>query len=234
MRKRLFLLVATICSVSVNAQKVKFMKGNTVVATYDASQIDNVVFEDETLATTGTAKARINGQDVDVKWVQLWDNGPQFAEYNVGVTDGKPESDGGLYCWGKTQVNGNHDYKTGNFDLSGNDDTATALWGSNWRMPTEAECNQLVQKCNSEWVTINGVNGRKFTGKGDYSDNSVFFPAAGCQAEIYVDDRGYYGYYWTKSYYATTTASYLYVNSTKADVASGGRDYGQSVRAVLK
>ncbi|MDO4824289.1 MAG: hypothetical protein Q4A08_09010, partial [Bacteroidales bacterium] len=35
-------------------------------------------------ATTGTAKATIGGSEVDVKWVQLWENGPKFAEYNVG------------------------------------------------------------------------------------------------------------------------------------------------------
>lgn len=237
MKKIFFVLVAAIYSMSLNAQIVKFMKGNTVVATYDASEVDNVVFEDETLATTGTAKARRYGQDIDVKWVQLWSGGPKFAEYNVGTYELKPESESGLYCWGKTKdFDTKSEYYTGSSNLTGTDDTATAIWGSNWRMPTESEYEKLVQNCTSEWITINGVNGRLFTGKGDYAGNSVFFPAHG-----YKDTDNYYsneahdsGWYWASTRWNETLAICMVFTEAKAQTGARLKSYGMSVRAVLK
>ncbi len=46
MKKIIFSLVALMCTLSINAQVIKVMKGNTVVATYTADQADNVVFEE--------------------------------------------------------------------------------------------------------------------------------------------------------------------------------------------
>lgn len=106
---------------------------------------------------TGTAKARINDQDVDVRWYQLWSNGPKFAEYNVGVTDGKPESAGGSYWWSPN--------------------VATEQWGSNWRMPTMIELTSLGSSCRVEGVRyLNGVAGVWFYGNDEFSANSIFLP----------------------------------------------------------
>ncbi|MCQ2132789.1 MAG: fimbrillin family protein [Bacteroidaceae bacterium] len=46
----------------------------------ERNKIYNITFKDNTPPTTGTAKAKINGVDVDVNWVQLWAGGPKFAE----------------------------------------------------------------------------------------------------------------------------------------------------------
>lgn len=45
MKKILFALIALVCSMSMNAQVMIVMRGNTVVATYTAAQADNVVFK---------------------------------------------------------------------------------------------------------------------------------------------------------------------------------------------
>ncbi|MCQ2154665.1 MAG: hypothetical protein MJY55_02470, partial [Bacteroidales bacterium] len=82
------------------------------------------------VVTTGTAKATIDGSEVDVNWVQLWENGPKFAEYNVGAENNKEEDYGGYYCWGGSYENGtgnpwNDDHNTtntGSGNLSGDDD----------------------------------------------------------------------------------------------------------------
>ena len=111
----------------------------------ERNKIYNITFKDNTPPTTGTAKATIGGEEVDVKWVQLWAGGPKFAEYNVGVTNGKAESFGGYYCWGSS-IDSDPEkacYK-GIGDLSGEYDTAYKLWGENWRMPTNAEYQALV------------------------------------------------------------------------------------------
>ena len=66
---------------------------------------------------------------------------------------------------------------TGN--LSGAHDAATAHLGAPWRMPTDAEFADLIDKCKVTWTTLNGVNGIRVTGKGDYSNRSIFIPFDG-------------------------------------------------------
>lgn len=45
------------------------------------------------------------------------------------------------------------------------DDAARAKWGSNWRMSTKDEVNELVAKCTWIWMSRNGVNGYKVVAK---------------------------------------------------------------------
>ena len=163
-------------------------------------------------STTGTAPATINGTTVDVKWIQLWKKGPKFAEYNVGVTDDKAESYGGYYKW--------------------ENNIATQSWGSNWRMPIRVELQALLALCDVAWTTVNGVNGLKFTGKGDYSSNSVFLPAAGdCDCD--VDDRCLFGFYWSSEPNGRYSAYALYFDPDKQDVDRCSSCISVSVRAVL-
>lgn len=233
MKKILFSLVALVASMSMNAQVMKVMKGNTVVAEYLAEQADNVVFEAIPL---GTAYAQRTG-GIYVKCVQLWENGPKFAEYNVGVTDGKAESFGGYYTWGGNQDKVN-DNNTGNANLTGDNDTATKLWGSAWRMPTQAELEALLANCNVEWTAVNGVNGRRFTGKvAPYNSNSIFLPAAGYYGFAGRFEEGFKGAdtgrYWSSTAHTTAgNGKYLYFASGRQQVSY---DYQRcySVRAVL-
>lgn len=184
----------------------------------------------EALATTGTAKRT---GEIDVNWVQLWEDGPKFAEYNVGAENNKAEDYGGYYCWGSSKnKDSNEAYKSGSDALTGTDDTATNLWGSAWRMPTQAELEALPANCDVEWTAVNGVNGRKFTGKGDYASNSVFLPAAGYYSGS-VDERGDYGIYWSSTPIGSDFAYSLNFSSGGQSVGGGFRAYGFSVRAVL-
>ena len=180
----------------------------------------------------------------NVRWVQLWENGPKFAEYNVGVTDGKAESYGGYYTWGgtfknqKNSWNDDHISGTSNLSCTGDNitDTATKLWGDNWRMPTQAELNALLSNCICTWTTQNGVNGFLCTGKGNYSSNSVFLPAAGYCAYGPIYAPGYDGHYWSSTHDATYSA-YAYGLDFTSDgqkVNSRQRVYAYSVRPVLK
>ena len=129
--------------------------------------------------TKGTAKATINSVETDVNWVQLWENGPKFAEYNVGVTDGKAESYGEYYAW--------------------TENVASTEWGSAWRMPTSAELQALIDNCTYEWTTVNDVPGRIYTGKGSYSSNSIFLPAAGYISKSGLTNEKRSGRYWSSN-----------------------------------
>ena len=188
----------------------------------------------KTLNPITNGKAKRTG-NIDVTWVQLWKNGPRFAEYNVGVTDGKAESYGGYYTWGGSKDKDTEKtYYNGTDALTGDKDTATKLWGDNWRMPTKSELQALIDNCTSEYTTVNGVNGRRFTGKDEYASNSVFLPAAGdCVCSDAVGE-GYDGNFWSSTPDGSDGAYGLLFNS--GDQYVDNYDYrsdGCSVRAVL-
>ena len=210
------------------------------------------------LITTGTATRAEGEGTTDVKWVQLWAGGPKFAEYNVGAENNNAEDYGGYYTWGGTTKNGQgiewiDDQNTGSAQLTGDTDTATKLWGSNWRMPTNDELGTvdefemdftggLLYECTCTWVKNyngTGVNGLLCTGKGDYSSNSIFLPGAGF-LEYSVGVITGYGVtekcvYWTS---IPGDGRYAYSMSFDEDNyatvnGDGCRWQGYSVRAVL-
>lgn len=147
---------------------------------------------------SGTAKATIGDKELDVPWVQLTEYGPKWAVYNLGVTDGSIESPGELYKWGAIPYSRPPiDYNNGNEQLRGDTDTATYIWGSNWRMPTCAEFEDLIDDLilsEVKFIKDNHVRGIKINGRGKYSGNSLFLP------EFMLHEAGdYYGVYWTST-----------------------------------
>lgn len=134
------------------SKEVAFTRNNvTNLGSFEASKLTSV-------QVVGTAKATIDGVATDINWIQLWDNGPKFAEYNVGVTDGKSESVGSYFTWST--------------------DIAKVQWGNSWRMPTSDEFNALLTNCTYTNTTKNNVSGLLFTGKDEYSFYSIFLPLA--------------------------------------------------------
>lgn len=243
MKKTLFLLVALVASMSLNAQNAKVMKvldGGTVIDTYDVKPTIKVVFEDAPAFGTGTATRTGTAEPIKVKWIQLWAGGPKFAEYNVGAENNKAEDVGGYYTWGGSENMSSTYYNTGSVSLTGENDTATNLWGENWRMPTSAEFQNLTNenKCIATWTNDykgdgSNIKGFIFTGMGDYKDNKVFFPAAGYR-EVSIKELGEHGLYWTALPYNEYTAYYLnFYDGFKNGRGIGTRSYGYSVRAVL-
>ena len=118
--------------------------------------------------------------------------------------------------------------------LDPEDDAATANWGTGWRMPTEQELIDLYNSnyTTTEWVTVNGVKGRKITSKSN--GNSIFLPAAGNRNGSSFGGWRSYGYYWSSSLRTNdcTHACDLNFNSGGIDWGYNNRSYGRSVRAV--
>ena len=198
--------------------------------TVNRNKIYPITFADNAHITTGTA-TRIGG--IYVNWVQLWENGPKFAEYNVGAE--KVSDYGGLYCWGGSiDCDANRACNWGDNTLTDDVDTATKLWGQNWRMPTRAELRALVANCNVVWTDSYKNSGRKgtiYTGKGDYEDNCIFLPAAGFLYTTGILGRDSSCYYWSSNVASNNQAWALVAKSKKEEAES--RTYGHSVRAVL-
>ena len=62
--------------------------------------------------------------------------------------------------------------------------------------PTMDQILELLGYCSSEWTTLNGVNGRKFTGP---NGGTIFLPAAGYRWLGEFHDVGSFGNYWSST-----------------------------------
>lgn len=90
-------------------------------------------------------------------------------------------------------------------DLS--DDAARTEWRGSWRMPTQAECQELIDNCTIEKVKYNNCDGYLFTSnKPGYTDKMLFFPMS---PHVFTGDENsyegswdyYQGLFWSSSQY---------------------------------
>ncbi len=187
-------------------------------------------------------------------------SGLKWSNMNVGANS--PEDYGDYFAWGEvtpqsdnayswesykwcngstlTKYCTDSDYGNDGFTdnktvLDAEDDAAHANWGGDWRMPTEAECQELIDNTTSEWTTQNGVYGYRFTSTSN--GNSIFLPAAGSRWNgelIYY--AGSYGLYWSSTLNESgpNLARYLDFRCGGVGTANEYRCSGQSVRPVRK
>ena len=188
-------------------------------------------------------------------WVDLGlPSGTKWATCNVGATT--PEEYGDYFAWGNTTTkSGYSDFcptygliisqlqSQGYIDSEGNlnpqYDAARANWGGSWRMPTESEMQELIDKCTCTWTTYNGVKGYNVEGP---NGNNIFLPAAGsCSSSSSFSGLGSHGFYWSSTPYSTSCdESYNYNYAYELDFRSdfhymdyNTRSFGRSVRPVF-
>ncbi|MBR3859248.1 MAG: protein kinase [Bacteroidaceae bacterium] len=138
------------------------------------------------------------------EWVDLGlPSGLKWATCNVGAD--KPEEYGNYYAWGETETKSEYTkencatWRKELGDISGDSlyDAARRNWGGSWRMPTRAECQELVNNCTWTWTTQGGHKGYKGTSK--KNGNSIFLPAAGWYNGSWLDYQGEYGRCWSST-----------------------------------
>ena len=86
------------------------------------------------------------------------------------------------------------------------DDVATAIWGSGWRMPTKNEWMELYDNCYWQWTySYNGTRVAGYIGTSKTNENTIFLPAAGDDRlfNYEFNDRGYY---WSSELCSTGSA----------------------------
>ena len=187
---------------------------------------------------SGNSK-KSNGHEVH-EWVDLGlPSGLKWATCNVGAST--PGDYGDYFAGGETSTKSNYDYDNcasigkswGDIGGDSNRDAATANWGGSWRMPTEAEFQELKNNCTWTWTTQNGNNGYKVTGP---NGNSIFLPAAGCRDGDTLCRDGKYGKYWSSTPGESDTdfAYYLGFDEGGRYVDCYNRLHGLSVRPVLE
>ena len=169
-------------------------------------------------------------------------SGLQWASCNVGA---EKQSDLGLYfSWGNVDGHGldeGYDFSQAVYDatpaaaiaanLSLSQDAAQVILGAPWRMPSDAELQELVDNCTRVWTTQNGIPGLLFTS--NVNGAKLFFPAAGYYDSSSLFRRDTYGYYWTSSFFSAASAHYLLFNSSSINPQSvNSRRLGFSIRAI--
>ena len=119
----------------------------------------------------------------------------------------------------------------GDIALDPDDDAAHVKLGGYWRMPTEAEQNELQARCSWTWVTKGNVNGYKVTGP---NGNSIFLPAAGYRMMDWFTNNNSNGYYWSSSLYTgdSQAACAVEFHSTNFYWTGCPRETGYSIRPV--
>lgn len=130
---------------------------------------------------------------LSVKWA-AWDLGAvapeDFGDYFAwGEIAPKDEYSWATYAWCNGSENSLTKYNKGNSYgvvdnksvLDAEDDAARAYLGSEWRMPTYDEYQELIANCTMEsYASLNGVPGLRLTSKKEgYTDKSIFFPITG-------------------------------------------------------
>ena len=186
-------------------------------------------------------------------WVDLGlPSGLLWATRNVGASS--PTDYGNYYAWGETSPKSVYDWSTyryarcnnaegwyeltkytgsnGLTTLQPGDDAATANYGG--RTPTREEGQELINNTTSRWMTINGVNGRCFTGS---NGNSLFLPAAGYRWDSSLGYDGSDGTYWSSSLDTVSLFDAWYCGFDSGGVgvnywSNGDRASGLTVRAV--
>ena len=172
-------------------------------------------------------------------------SGTEWACCNVDAS--KPEEDGGYYAWGETTSKSDYSWETykhcDGTDVSCHDigksisgteyDVAHVKWGGSWQMPSLDQIKELLYKCESEWTTVNGVSGRRFTGP---NGGSIFLPASGDRNGADLGPRGKHGFFWSGTQNASYDyyAYYLNFGSDNAGWYDSYRRSGYTVRPVAK
>ena len=227
--------------------------GSVTIQENQQASVSGSLTKGSTLASASNAQANISSTNTinGHEWVDLGLS-VKWATQNVGADS--PSDYGGYYAWGETETKSSYDWsncfdcrnktgtKWGIYKIGGKTsisptsghDTARENWGGTWRMPTDAEFDELCNKCTWTRTSQGGHKGYKVTGP---NGNSIFLPAAGWRYgsdTLYV---GEYGDYWSStlsssySYYAR----YLYFSSSGRRYTDDSyRSVGRSVRPVAE
>lgn len=180
--------------------------------------------------------------------------GTKWATCNIGAST--PGEGGEFFQWGFITPFPDSDLAQVEYkyagqkleDFAGNPkhDTAAALWGTGWRMPTKGDVEELLDNC--EWVFVadgDGLPGYEITGP---NGKSIFLPCAGTKFAMGLYDEGEAGGLWTASPYgADLEAAFALgfgdpwdsesgeeIEDGVYDIYGGDRAVGLSIRPVCK
>lgn len=204
--------------------------------------------ENETKSTNIRKKGPLTGEINGHEWIDLGlPSGVKWATCNVGAN--LAEEYGNYFGWGETEPKDNYSSinsltykislrklkKAGIIDdtltLTKEHDAANVQWGGTWRLPTDAEFEELISECNWSFATLNGVNGYLVVGP---NKQSIFLPASAYQNGTTIENDGDFGDYWSSSLIeeSSSVACSLGYSSKSFGRRRYARYVGRTVRPV--
>lgn len=161
-------------------------------------------------------------------------NGMKWATTNVGAVG--PDDLGDYFAWGRTLPLTTPDM---NYNPSSPFiDTANAIWGGNWRMPTRKEWQDLMDEDYYTWTWDPVRKGTTVESKvPGYEGNKIFLPAAGIAGVEGVDGIFYVGGegdYWARSPRSEGFGWTLVINPGGVFLGDYGFGAGLSIRPLFE
>ncbi|MBO7437543.1 MAG: Ig-like domain-containing protein [Bacteroidaceae bacterium] len=263
MKRLLTGLLFAICAVSMSAQTyyLNVYEKNGKWTSFPIVNVDSVKLSVEKAPIVGLEYVDLG---LSVKW----------ASMNLGANS--PYEAGNFYAWGETQPKSsytNETYKYYQYDetdryykltkygfhskagivdykyrLDMEDDAARVNWGSEWRMPTAEEMEELVNECQWEWVNDLRLQfvGYKVIGP---NGNCIYLPIGQYKNDDYGSGSNYNDQIWTvNTSYLTNTLDPDYVGNARGidiyyeyyygeeyaeyNLSPEGRVFGELIRPV--
>ncbi len=133
----------------------------------------------------------------------------KWASNNVGAY--YEDEYGNYYLWGYTDDSFEKGQEASLYNITQSDhDVAHVKWGSGWRIPTESEMKELMNKCTWVWTSKNNTYGYTIIGP---NGNSIYLPCSG-----YISSAGNYVYNsedWAQGWYWCSNRR-TYISFTKS------------------
>ena len=164
-------------------------------------------------------------------WVDLGlPSGTKWATRNLSFSNSSGfanhETDPGSYfSWGNTEghaANSGYNFSRQSYqetpgysvdsDLSSENDAATQLLGSLWRIPSKTEAQELKDNCTIQETSINGIVCHVFTS--NINGNQLIIPCRGKSISTEISDENQVGYYWLNSIESGENADALVIYGT--------------------
>jgi len=189
-------------------------------------------------------EVNVTAEQVNITDERIVDLGLSVNWANCNVGASSPEEYGDYFAWGEVESKeyftlnnykyfSNDSFKNIGSDISGTEyDAATHNMGDIWRIPTKAEYEELISKCEWKFVTYRRARGWKVTGP---NGNSIFLPAAGYMLNDWYEDTSIDGFYWSSN--ITDNHREVYTLFTTMDNFKMYHNYmnrfeGRTIRAV--
>ena len=130
------------------------------------------------------------------------------------------------YCTDSSR--GKDGFTDGKDELDPEDDAAYVNWGSQWRMPSKQQLDELKEQCTWTQTTLQEVNGYEVTGP---NGNTIFLPTTSWRIDDMLLDGGAY---WSRTTNPEDDGGAYYLGwDDWGWYEYGGRLDGQCVRPVM-
>lgn len=235
--KRLYIIALVLGALAAYADDSKYLlfySGGEEILRLGTSEVDSIVIVRKTVTPP---RPDVPEGAVDLGLSVMW------AQCNLGAE--RPGDFGGYYSFGAVEEQELYNtltyHRAGHFSdasISGHPryDAAYALLDGKWRMPTEDEYKELLEKCSFEIIT-DAESGNLCLRATGPSGNSIIFPGAGFQSDYGLAQVGYGWYYSSKAFMWDNHEEASCFNFTPDGlppntITSWGRANGMQIRPV--